>query len=54
MSDIKKELPVKLDTANAAPSDAKNDPSELSELEAEDVAGGLLSTNGGCANAYKC
>lgn len=27
---------------------------ELTELEAEDVSGGLLPVNEGCINAYKC
>lgn len=54
MSNEKDELKVPATKIEAKKPEATKDEAELSELETDQVAGGLLSTNAGCANAYKC
>jgi hypothetical protein len=40
---------------NSALVETQDDSSiELSEIEAEEVSGGMLPVNEGCINAYKC
>lgn len=54
MSNHKDELEVKTGQIETKTPEAPKDEAELSEVESEQVAGGLLSNNAGCANAYKC